>query len=122
MPIGRSTGCWQITVHRPDLYAAAVFRAELAKAGVNVDGATLSGLRPRPTRHPGGPRPYSMPLAKLLVPFLKLSNNMHAEALTKTMGADRWHRAPGRLGLAATGLPDRRRLPMSGVALSDGSG
>ena len=65
-----------------------------------------------------------MPLSKLLVPFLKLSNNMHAEALTKAMG-----RARGRPGSWAerarpytTGYLKSLGVPMAGVTLTDGSG
>ena len=67
---------------------------------------------------------YSMRLSDLLVPFMKLSNNMHAEALTKAMGAKR-SGAPGTWskGLAATrAYLISSKVPMSGVSLSDGSG
>ncbi len=101
VPKGRS-GSRLITVNRPDLYAAAVFRAELKKAGVTVRGGTTSLATPA-TKRTVLATDYSMPLSQLLVPFLKLSNNMHAEALTKAMGAKR-SGAPGTWsnGLAAT--------------------
>jgi D-Ala-D-Ala carboxypeptidase 3 (S13) family len=62
-------------------YTADVFRAALARHGVRVtdpyagSGATATDARPLASRD-------SMPLAKLLVPFLKLSNNEHAEIAT----------------------------------------
>lgn len=122
VPKGRS-GSWLITVDRPDLYAAAIFRAELKKAGVTVQGRTLVSSTPSSGRTVLA-TDYSMPLSSLLVPFMKLSNNMHAEALTKAMGAKR-SGAPGTwsTGLAATrAYLTSRKVSMSGVSLSDGSG
>jgi D-alanyl-D-alanine carboxypeptidase/D-alanyl-D-alanine-endopeptidase (penicillin-binding protein 4) len=122
VPKGRS-GSWLITVNRPDLYAAAVFRAELKKAGVIVKGGTTVVATPAGKRTVLA-TDYSMRLADLLVPFMKLSNNMHAEALTKAMGAKR----SGAPGTWSTGLTATRayltslKVPMTGVALSDGSG
>lgn len=122
VPKGRS-GSWLITVNRPDLYAAAIFRAELKKAGVTVKGGTTVVATPAGKRTVLA-TDYSMKLADLLVPFLKLSNNMHAEALTKAMGAKR-SGAPGTWskGLAATrAYLSSSGVPMAGVSLSDGSG
>lgn len=119
---GRS-GSWLITVNRPDLYAAAIFRSELKKAGVTVKGGT-SVLATPAGKQQVLATDYSMKLSQLLVPFLKLSNNMHAEALTKAMGAKR-SGAPGTWskGLAATrAYLTSLKVPMSGVSLSDGSG
>ncbi|MEU8300937.1 D-alanyl-D-alanine carboxypeptidase/D-alanyl-D-alanine-endopeptidase [Micromonospora sp. NPDC048909] len=74
-----------VTVWEPTGYATDVFRAALHRHGVRVLGRTVLG---QPT--PGGATPVarhdSMPLAELLVPFLKLSNNGHAEVLTKEIG------------------------------------
>lgn len=122
VPKGRS-GSRLITVDRPDRYAAAIFRAELKKAGVTVQGKTLVASTPSSKRTVLA-TDYSMTLSQLLVPFMKLSNNMHAEALTKAMGAKR-SGAPGTWanGLAATrAYLTSRKVPMSGVSLSDGSG
>ena len=122
VPVGRSTGSWQITVHRPELYAAAVFRGELAKVGVKVEGPTVVGTTPGSDRIRVA-RDRSRTLAKLLVPYMKLSNNMHAEHLTKTMS-----RVTGGVGTWTSGLAVTSRylrrigVPMQGVTLTDGSG
>lgn len=122
VPSGGS-GSALITVRRPDLYAAAIFRAELKKAGVTVRGGTTVLATPASKRTVLA-TDHSMRLSELLVPFMKLSNNMHAEALTKAMGAKR-SGAPGTWskGLAATrAYLTARQVPMDGVSLSDGSG
>ena len=119
---GRGYGYWQITVHRPELYAAAVFRAELARAGVRVTGPTQVRATPAEGRTRVA-RDRSMRLARLLVPFMKLSNNMHAEHLTKTMGREKRGSGTWPAGLAVTRDYLRRiHLPMEDVRLSDGSG
>ncbi|GAA2290187.1 D-alanyl-D-alanine carboxypeptidase/D-alanyl-D-alanine-endopeptidase [Streptomyces kunmingensis] len=93
VPLGGDTTKEWVTVWEPTGYAAAVFRDALAAHGVRVSGATKTG---RAT--PAGARQLashdSMALKDLLVPFMKLSNNMHAESLTKAMG----HKATGRPG------------------------
>ncbi|QGN33641.1 D-alanyl-D-alanine carboxypeptidase/D-alanyl-D-alanine-endopeptidase [Microlunatus sp. Gsoil 973] len=122
VPRGRSTGHTLITVARPDLYAATVFRAELTRAGVAVRGTTKARATPAGHRTVIA-RDTSMTLSKLLVPFLKLSNNTHAEALTKAMGT-----LQGRPGNWADGLSYTRAYlkhlgaPMKHVRLHDGSG
>ena len=119
--VGRSAAQRLITVHRPELYAGAVFRAELAKLGITV-GGRIRAL-PTPAKGTVLATDYSMPLSKLLVPFMKLSNNGHAEALTKAMGA----KMTG-VGSWAAGLRYTRRylsesgVSPTGIALRDGSG
>ncbi len=121
--IGRATSSTLVTVHRPELYAAAVFRSELSKVGVTVTGTSVVGTVPATTRVRLA-RDTSMPLSDLLIPFLKLSNNMHAETLTKAMGAAR----TGRPGSWSDGLAATRSslsglgVPLAGVTLTDGSG
>jgi D-alanyl-D-alanine carboxypeptidase/D-alanyl-D-alanine-endopeptidase (penicillin-binding protein 4) len=73
-----------MAVWEPTGYAAALFRDALRAHGVRVQGPTTRGATPAGAA--GYAERESMPLRELLVPFLKLSNNMHAEILTKTMG------------------------------------
>jgi D-alanyl-D-alanine carboxypeptidase/D-alanyl-D-alanine-endopeptidase (penicillin-binding protein 4) len=111
-----------VTVDRPELYAAAVFREELVRRDVDVEGGTRLGTTP-PTQRTRVARDTSMTLSDLLVPFLKLSNNLHAEALTKTMGT--LDGAPGSwpAGLARTSAYLKELgVPTKGVTLTDGSG
>ncbi|MEU4380271.1 D-alanyl-D-alanine carboxypeptidase/D-alanyl-D-alanine endopeptidase [Micromonospora echinofusca] len=74
-----------VSVWEPTGYAADVFRSALRRHGVRVLGRTVLG-QPTPEGAAEVGRHRSMPLAELMVPFLKLSNNGHAEVLTKEIG------------------------------------
>ncbi|MFD7456008.1 MULTISPECIES: D-alanyl-D-alanine carboxypeptidase/D-alanyl-D-alanine endopeptidase [unclassified Streptomyces] len=99
-PVGGSGGKAWISVWEPTGYAAAVFRDALAAHGVRVTGPTRLGRQtPEGARRLAEHR--SMPLKDLLVPFMKLSNNMHAEVLTKAMGYEVSGKGSWSAGLAA---------------------
>lgn len=93
VPVGGDATKEWITVWEPTGYASAIFRDALKAHGVRVNGPTKAGIAT-----PKGARQLashdSMPLKELMIPFMKLSNNMHAENLTKAMG----HKATGRPG------------------------
>lgn len=119
---GSTGGSARVSVNRPDLVAAAVFRDELAKAGVRVVGPTTPMTTPATVRKRVAVD-YSIPLSQLLVPFLKLSNNMHAETLTKTMGRVEHGSGSWTSGLAVTrSYLTSMGVPMTGVRMVDGSG
>ncbi|MFG1603237.1 D-alanyl-D-alanine carboxypeptidase/D-alanyl-D-alanine-endopeptidase [Actinoplanes sp. NPDC049265] len=87
-----------LSVEDPAVYAASVFRDALARHGVRVRGRTVTGVTPGGARTVATDR--SMTLRQMLVPFLKLSNNMHAEVLVKTMGRLRSGQGSWPAGLA----------------------
>ncbi|CAM5695077.1 D-alanyl-D-alanine carboxypeptidase/D-alanyl-D-alanine-endopeptidase OS=Streptomyces alboniger OX=132473 GN=dacB PE=3 SV=1 [Streptomyces alboniger] len=93
VPVGGNTTKEWVTVWEPTGYAAAVFRDALTAHGVKVSGPTRTG-RATPQGAVRLASHDSMPVKDLMVPFMKLSNNMHAESLTKAMG----HEATGRPG------------------------
>lgn len=111
-----------VTVNRPDLYAAHVFRAELARAGITVAGGITSGATPATSRVIVA-TDRSAPLSTVTRTFLKLSNNSIAEHLIKTLGAK-----SSRPGTTAKGAAYLRsylfvaRAPLQGTAVYDGSG
>lgn len=73
-----------ISVANPTNYALGVFVQELENHGVTVEGEIDTARTPDDAsvlaEH------ESMPLSELLVPFLKLSNNTHAEVLINEIG------------------------------------
>lgn len=121
IPAGGATTTEWMAVWEPTGYAAALFRAALTRHGVRVAGPTSTGAVPA-----GAPRTavkQSMPLRELQVPFLKLSNNLHAEALVKAMGRATRGQGTWSAGLAAVS----NILPAYGIdparlSLRDGSG
>ncbi|MFD0787911.1 D-alanyl-D-alanine carboxypeptidase/D-alanyl-D-alanine-endopeptidase, partial [Micromonospora azadirachtae] len=91
-----------VTVWEPTGYAADVFRAALQRHGVRVQGRTLLG-QPTPAAADTVARHDSMTLAELMVPFLKLSNNGHAEVLAKEIGRVVAGSGTWSAGIAAVG-------------------
>jgi D-alanyl-D-alanine carboxypeptidase/D-alanyl-D-alanine-endopeptidase (penicillin-binding protein 4) len=109
------------TVSDPTGYAAALFRDALARHGVRVTGATARAATPAGA-HTVTSR-QSIPLSQLLTPFLKLSNNAHAEILVKAMGqkvqrVGSWDAGLGSVASVASQLG----VDTSALQLVDGSG
>lgn len=123
IPLGAAPTKEWITVWEPTGYAAAVFADALAAHGVRVGGGP-----PRlGVRTPDGATVLashtSMPLRDLMRPFMKLSNNMHAEALTKTIGYETSGRGSWSAGLAAIGAYLKTEgVDPDQVRQADGSG
>lgn len=100
--VGEDPASDWMTVWEPTGYAADIFRSALQRHGVRVLGRTVLG-RATPDAAKVVTRHDSMPLADLMVPFLKLSNNGHAEVLTKELGRVLSGSGTWDAGLAAIG-------------------
>lgn len=101
-------------------YATDLFARALAARGVTVEG---TGERRTPSGAEVLAANESMPLRELLVPFLKLSNNGHAEVLVKAMGREKagagsWAAGTGVLAEQLSGLG----VDPGALRLVDGSG
>ncbi|MFF5208816.1 D-alanyl-D-alanine carboxypeptidase/D-alanyl-D-alanine-endopeptidase [Streptosporangium sp. NPDC000396] len=114
-----------VAVHDPTGYVASLFRKALAKHGVRVLGPTVREATPEEAATVASRQ--SMPLSELLVPFMKLSNNMHAEILTKSIGRKVSGAGTWSAGLAAitsfaraNGMPTLRLRDGSGLSRMDG--
>ena len=110
-----------MTVWNPTGFVADLFRGALARHGVHVLGGTA--YRATPAAAKTVTSRQSMPLSQLLTPFLKLSNNMHAEILTKSIGRAKSGEGSWDAGIAGI----KADLPSLGVnpaalRLVDGSG
>jgi D-alanyl-D-alanine carboxypeptidase/D-alanyl-D-alanine-endopeptidase (penicillin-binding protein 4) len=77
----------QMSVDNPTAFVASLFRKALSDAGVSVTGA--NAFQKMPTGLPTVASHTSATIGQLLNPFLKQSNNMIAETLTKSAGQER---------------------------------
>ena len=109
------------TVADPTGLVASLFRDALTRHGVRVLGATGTGATPANARQFADHQ--SMPLSQLLTPFLKLSNNMHAEILVKTAGRVASGEGSWDAGLEAiSGKLGGLGIDPATLSLVDGSG
>ncbi|GAA4520348.1 MULTISPECIES: D-alanyl-D-alanine carboxypeptidase/D-alanyl-D-alanine endopeptidase [Nonomuraea] len=108
-----------VSVDDPASYTAALFRDALKKHGVRVLGKTVAGAAPGGAKELA--KKESMPLSELLVPFMKLSNNIHAEILTKAMGRKVADQGTWAAGLKASS-DFARANGVQVLNLRDGSG
>ncbi|HEX6953459.1 MAG TPA: D-alanyl-D-alanine carboxypeptidase/D-alanyl-D-alanine-endopeptidase [Agromyces sp.] len=117
---GSATSEW-VTVADPTEYATDVFARALEAAGVTIAGDRREGATPDGARLLASHE--SMSVGELLTPFMKLSNNLHAEALVKTVGAEFADDGSWAAGLAEMrAWLDGQGVETAGLRLVDGSG
>jgi D-alanyl-D-alanine carboxypeptidase/D-alanyl-D-alanine-endopeptidase (penicillin-binding protein 4) len=106
---------------RPALMAAQLFRRDLRRAGVTVQGGAAVGVASAEAAALADVE--SAPLSSLIRHMDVYSDNFYAEMLLKEVGA-----VQGNLGSAAAGIAVERQLlaaagvPLDGVRTVDGSG
>lgn len=105
VPLGRTTAQRWITVDKPELLAAAVFCAELAKLKVTVAGSTKIMTTPKGKQKIIA-TDYSMPLAQLLVPFMKLPTTCTLKRSPSHGHHQETHRQLGRRSERDQDLPE----------------
>ncbi|MGH8791089.1 MAG: D-alanyl-D-alanine carboxypeptidase/D-alanyl-D-alanine endopeptidase [Stackebrandtia sp.] len=122
LPVDAEPASDWASVSRPTGYAADVFAGALKDNGVKLVGDVRLG-EATPDDAETLAAHDSMPLDELMIPFMKLSNNGHAEVLTKTIGYETSGEGTWSAGLAAVD----EYLASAGVDLDavrhvDGSG
>jgi D-alanyl-D-alanine carboxypeptidase/D-alanyl-D-alanine-endopeptidase (penicillin-binding protein 4) len=125
---GAQARTWRALLEPTD-FAAQVFMDALTERGVQVREGISRGTTPDDARVLAGHE--SMPLSELLIPYMKLSNNRHADILTKASGREvadagtwaagneavreslrGWGADPGNMAIAdGSGLSRRNLVP-----------
>lgn len=119
---GSSAQSSLVSVVDPAAAVAGMFRSALAARGIAIDEGTQVHVAVPPDAQRMATR-LSIPLIELSRPFLKLSNNGHAEVLVKAMGRKRYGQGTWDAGLRAMGEFLRSQgVDPASLKLSDGSG
>ena len=120
VPLGAATDTEWVTVQDPTAYAADVFARAL---DAEDQAPRRRARRDRAGRWAGAGQPQSMTVGELLTPYMKLSNNMHAEVLVKALGAETTGSGTWAAGLAAVrSYLTAEGVDAGGTRLVDGSG
>lgn len=85
-PLGSAGKKEWVTVSNPTAYTLDVFKKSLSAKGITFAKSSKVTRRGVPQNVKVITSRQSMPLKNLMRPFMKLSNNTHAEILAKTMG------------------------------------
>jgi D-alanyl-D-alanine carboxypeptidase/D-alanyl-D-alanine-endopeptidase (penicillin-binding protein 4) len=121
VPAGDGTSQDWVTVPDPTSYAGDVFRRALRAEGIRLWSVPREGTTPDDARVLASHA--SMTVGELMIPFMKLSNNMHAEALVKTLGAEVSGDGSTSAGLdVVLAYMESLGIDTSSLRLSDGSG
>ncbi|MSO21538.1 MAG: D-alanyl-D-alanine carboxypeptidase/D-alanyl-D-alanine-endopeptidase [Acidobacteria bacterium] len=152
IPVGAAESSYAVSIEDPPRFTAEYLRQELAKAGVEIKGRVLvrrqevsevENIAGAPIQAPGSAAERtpakksgdgqaaplilaeheSGPLAESLRVMLKVSQNLHAEMLLRTLGRERRGMGSAEAGIAA--IDDflaGNGIATDGLALRDGSG
>ena len=86
VPVGGTVTREWTAVWEPSYYALDLFRKSLQEQGIKFGGEPQVTLAKTPSEAQLLTSKESMTLKELSIPFMKLSNNAHAEVLAKEMG------------------------------------
>ncbi|MGB3259707.1 D-alanyl-D-alanine carboxypeptidase/D-alanyl-D-alanine endopeptidase [Paenisporosarcina sp.] len=86
VPVGGTVTREWIAIWEPSYYALDLFKKSLEEKGIQFVGKSKITLAKAPSDAQLLAFKYSMTLKELFIPFMKLSNNGHAEVLAKEMG------------------------------------
>jgi len=99
VPVGSSGKKEWVTVSNPTAYTLDVFKKSLASKGIKFSPKSVVRRGIAPADGQVLAVKTSMPLKDLMKPFMKLSNNTHAEILAKTMGRQKYGEGSWNAGL-----------------------
>ncbi|MFJ7853810.1 D-alanyl-D-alanine carboxypeptidase/D-alanyl-D-alanine-endopeptidase [Peribacillus frigoritolerans] len=110
-----------VSVEDPTEYALSLFEKSMKEHGIKVLGKRKKGKTPVGAHMIATHQ--SMQLSQLLIPFMKLSNNSHAEVLVKEMGKEADGEGSWKDGLkVARNQLKSMGLDMQTIMMRDGSG
>lgn len=121
IPLDGSRSREWIAVWEPTGYALDLFKRSLAEQGIKLQGKVIASPSPAGAKILG--KHQSMQLYELLIPFMKLSNNGHAETLIKEMG--KFEKGEGSWEKGLEVLEDKVKtlgINTDTLVLRDGSG